>query len=337
VSKKILFILSGDRNKASSRVRAFWIADEFQRRGIQCTLRWDDSRLGILKLAFEIPSHDVIIFQKTYSRYHRWLMAFAKALGKKTYLDIDDAPSRINSPITLANFFAMCRMANGVFAGSRNLVELTQSHQPKSYLIPSSIKLENYSPIERKESHAEICVGWIGNGAHYKDDLIRILKEPLIALAQKHPLRFKLIGACGVRELYDAFGSIPNLALDFVDQIEWENPVAVAESIRAMDIGLYPLLENASNPYKCGFKALEYMAMKIPVVASPVANNAEIVEDGVTGYLVTTPDEWIARLDELIADAQKRIRMGERGRCKVETAYNLRAISNNAADIMGLG
>ena len=127
--QSILFSLLGDSNKASSRVRGFWIAEELEKEGFNCTLRWKRGKLALLKLAYEILLHDIIIFQKTQSRYHRWLMALANKLGKRTYLDIDDAPSRINSPVTLANLESMLRMSDGVFAGNSNLLKYTKQHQ----------------------------------------------------------------------------------------------------------------------------------------------------------------------------------------------------------------
>ena len=90
----ILFSLSGDQNKASSRVRGFWIAEALGDLGVQCTLRWEHAKGDLMRFALEIHRHDAVFFQKTYSRYHRWLMTLAKMLGKLTYTDLDDSPSR---------------------------------------------------------------------------------------------------------------------------------------------------------------------------------------------------------------------------------------------------
>ena len=335
--KRILFALAGDATKASSRVRGFWIADELGKRGNLCTLFWKRGRLALIALAYEILKHDIVVFQKTYSRYHRWLMAFAKRLGKRAFIDIDDFPSRVNSPVTLANFAAMCRMADGVFAGSNNLVAYVKQYQPEVYLIPSSIKLEYYQPSKRRSDTPDrLCLGWIGNGMHYKRDLIDILSTPLAELTTRYRLRFKIVGACGVRELYETFGAIPNLEIDFIDEIEWSNPWEVCKSISDFDVGLYPLLSHGSNHYKCGFKALEYMSMAIPVVASPVGANVDIVEDGKTGYLVDAPYEWTTRLEELVVDSRSRIEMGRLARSKVESEFSIQATAAKVSGILGL-
>ena len=75
---------------------------------------------------------------------------------------------------------------------------------------------------------------------------------------------------------------------------------------------------------KCGFKALLYMSVGIPVVASPTGVNREIVRGGVNGFLATTSAEWVARLSQLIEDAPLRERMGAAGRAIAEAEYAVR-------------
>jgi len=319
----ILFLLCGDRNKASSRVRGFWVAEALEAQACICTLRLRSGRLDLLRIAFEIFRYDVIIFQKSYSRYHRWLMALAKSMSKQCYMDIDDAPSKNNAPKTLSNFESMLSMADGVFAGSQHLFDYCSQYQPKTHLIPSSIYLKHYQIAVSSNTSERVCIGWIGNGAHYQNDLIEILAEPLKYLAAIHTIRFKIVGACGVQELYDVFGSIEGLEIDFVDSIAWSEPDAISTAIHDFDIGLYPLLPNEFNHFKCGFKALEYMAVGIPVVSSSVAVNVDIINNGENGYLVDTKQEWVSALDEMIGDCARRAQMGQAGRQKVERQYSI--------------
>jgi hypothetical protein len=63
------------------------------------------------------------------------------------------------------------------------------------------------------------------------------------------------------------------------------------------------------------------MACGLPVVASPVGVNCEIVEHGVTGFLASTLDEWEQALRVLVSDSNLRKRMGQAGRQKVEKEY----------------
>lgn len=330
----VLIYLCGNRNKASSRVRGFWIAEALTLIGADCTLRWKQNKLDLIRFALNIPKHDAIIFQKTYSRYHRWLMFFANWLGKKTYIDFDDAPSRTQSQVTLNNIESMMRMVNGVFVGSQSLLEYAKQYQANVHLIPSGIKLNCYQVSASKSKDERVCLGWIGNGAHYLNDLVDILEEPLTKLAARYKLRFKLVGVCRVQRLYDSFGAIPGLEIDFIDEIEWSDPVRVSKAIQDFDIGLYPLLPNDFNKYKCGFKALEYMAIGIPVVSSPVAANAQIIDEGKDGLLAESKDNWVEALSKLIQNSELRQKMGQAGRRKVEKSFDVAIIANQLKTIM---
>ncbi|MBI6630266.1 glycosyltransferase family 4 protein [Pontibaca salina] len=319
---RLLMILSGDANKASSRVRGYWVAEALCDRGHTVALCSPSARHHYLPLLGPISKSDVVIFQKMYGRYDIVLARLCRALGKSVYFDIDDAPSRIQSDRTIGNAATMMRLSHGVFAGSRALVAYAKESQPATHLVPSGIRLGNYR-LKSHDAHRPVCLGWIGNGAHYADDLIDVLAGPLTRLASQHPLRFRLVGACGVKHLYDVFGTIDGLEFDFVDQLDWSDPDAISEAVAPFDIGLYPLRTGGFNEYKCAFKALEYMACGLPVVTSAVGANAEVVIDGLTGNVCHSAMDWQAYLARLIDDPGARAKMGAAGRAKIEKTYDV--------------
>lgn len=368
--KNCLFYLCGDRNKASSRVRGYWIAEELEERGMRCSLEPRHTKRALVSFVFKVPFHDVVVFQKTYSRWHVLLERWARLLGKKTILDLDDAPSRNNNPVTLRNVEKMMRNVTAVTIGSKALKKYAEQYSGNVYLIPSSIRLKYYmledrfndqSSISKSKKQAivnngngsnksksagnsnlslvknsdVVTLGWIGNGKHYKRDLIDILKEPLIEVAKTYSIRFKMIGACGERELYEAFSNIQGLEIDFIDQIKWSDPTVVAEALQDIDIGLYPLLFNEFNQYKCGFKALEYMAMAIPVISSDVAENREIVSHGESGLFANSSLEWADAIRLLIRDNTNRLSMGRVGRTMVEKRYSTQAAVDRIMQVLG--
>ena len=100
------------------------------------------------------------------------------------------------------------------------------------------------------------------------------------------------------------------------------------------DIGLYPLIQNDFNKYKCGFKALEYMVMKLPVVSSDIAFNAQIVLDNTTGLIARSEEQWLESLELLIEDQQKRTRMGEAGYNHLKENYSTAVIANTIHHIL---
>ena len=331
---RVLFFLLGSRHKASSRVRGFWVAEELENIGMRCKIIYGEDRGVFLWCLKKLPFADILFIQKRYSRWDYYLIRLAGCLGKKIIFDMDDAYSKTKSKKTLYNIQRIMKKSSAVTVGSTHLLEFAKQYQVNSYLLPTSIKLENYSlPTEQKDP-SEVCLGWIGNGAHYYKDMIKILKEPLMEIASRHKIRLKLVGVCRQKELYQEFSGIPGLNAIFIDAINWGDASEVRKAMLDFDIGLYPVQSNDFNLFKCGFKALEYMALGIPVVASPVGANSYIVTDGIDGYHADGKDAWIEALSVLISDRTVRKSMGHAGRQKVETQYSITESANKLKDIM---
>lgn len=322
----ILFNTLGNKTKASSRVRAYWIAEFLSKKGWRLGFNTRNDVLGLILLSLKIPFYKVIIFQKTYNKYHVKLNKWAKFLNKLTILDIDDAPSFDNSEVTLYNFKSMVSCSSAIFAGSSNLQKLTSQWNTNSYLIPSSLRMDFYQAPKKQTQH-KLRLGWIGNGKYYKHDIIEILVEPMSRIAKNKPLELMLIGVNDEDEILEKFGSIKGLDLIVVKDLSWDNEKEVVAKIATFDIGLYPLLPNEFNDYKCGFKALEYLALEIPVVSSDVAMNRSIVIDGETGYIARSSDDWVIAIEKLLEDSQLRKQLGENGRSLVEKNYSTTLIT----------
>ncbi|XCN74208.1 MAG: glycosyltransferase [Candidatus Electrothrix aestuarii] len=331
---KVLFSLLGDQNKASSRVRGFWIAEELEKQGIQCRILHGSIFKTSTQHLIKLRHYDIIYFQKNCSKWHVILMKLANRLGKKTLFDLDDFPSKVNSPITLYNAGRMMMQASAVMAGSPALVEYAQQYNSNAVLLPTSVQLKHYTPLKKSTSKKTVCLGWIGNGLHYGDDLVNILLKPLQRLGTRQQVQFRIVGACGNAQLYNAFSQIQGVETIFIDQIEWNNPAAIQEQVEKFDIGLYPLLDNNFNRYKCGFKALEYMAIHIPVITSPVGVMSNIIEHDKEGYLASTNDEWTNALQSLTASSTLRKKMGMAGRKKVENYYNIKKTAHQLFEML---
>ncbi|MFH1857360.1 MAG: glycosyltransferase family 4 protein, partial [Candidatus Omnitrophota bacterium] len=101
-----------------------------------------------------------------------------------------------------------------------------------------------------------------------------------------------------------------------------------------LDIGVYPLPNDTWSRGKAAFKAIQYMTAGVPVVASPVGMNCEVVEDGVSGFLAGSEEEWVEKLSWLCSDAALRRRLGEAGRKKIEAAYSLNVYQERLLDLI---
>ena len=87
-----------------------------------------------------------------------------------------------------------------------------------------------------------------------------------------------------------------------------------------------PLPDDPWTKGKCGFKLLQYQAVGLPVVCSPVGVNREMIVDGVNGFHAYVPQDWFDRLNQLISSPELRNRMGKTGREMVVKKYSLKAL-----------
>jgi glycosyltransferase involved in cell wall biosynthesis len=95
-----------------------------------------------------------------------------------------------------------------------------------------------------------------------------------------------------------------------------------------------PLENREWEKGKCGFKALQYMALAIPAVASPVGVNTEIIRHGESGFLCKDEEAWYNILLRLAVDDDLRRVVGHRGRDTVEQRYSSASLKTRFLDLL---
>ena len=118
-----------------------------------------------------------------------------------------------------------------------------------------------------------------------------------------------------------------------LDLVKWTQEGEVP-FLQTLDVGIMPLTDTPWARGKCGYKLIQYMACGLPVVASPVGVNRDIVEHGVNGFLAETDAEWRSAIETLLADGELRRRMGAAGRRKVEEHYSLQVWGPRVAQML---
>lgn len=80
---------------------------------------------------------------------------------------------------------------------------------------------------------------------------------------------------------------------------------------------------------------LEAMQFSLPIISTYEGAIPEIVEDGITGFLVPQRkcDALADKLEALIVDSELRIKMGQEGRNKYEKEYTLERFENRMIEI----
>jgi glycosyltransferase involved in cell wall biosynthesis len=114
-----------------------------------------------------------------------------------------------------------------------------------------------------------------------------------------------MVGGPDIREIHSAKFPIEYCRWRRDEEMKW---------LRTADIGIMPLVDNAYEQGKCAFKLIQYFSAGLPVVASPVGMNREVVRPGGNGILAALPEEWERGLGSLIADPGLRRSMGRQAR-----------------------
>ncbi len=107
---------------------------------------------------------------------------------------------------------------------------------------------------------------------------------------------------------------------------EWRrwSPESEVTEIGQLDIGIMPLPDEEWVLGKCALKALQYMALGVPTVASAVGANRDVIEHGQNGLLASTDTDWIESIGALVRSPELRARLGQEGRRTVEERFSMR-------------
>jgi glycosyltransferase involved in cell wall biosynthesis len=201
------------------------------------------------------------------------------------------------------------RRADLVVAGNDYLAaRARQVGAPRVEVVPTVVDLDRY-PLAPRTRSGPLTIGWIGTPStmEYFDPLKPLLRE----LSRELPMRVVAIGARPDQMSGEPF-----------EAVAWSEEGEV-DALRALDIGVMPLPDTPWERGKCGYKLIQYMAVGLPVVASPVGVNSRLVREGANGYLAADEEGWKQALRALAADPERRLAFGEAGRGLVEEQYTL--------------
>lgn len=282
---------------------------------------------GILRrcytLLFEAWAYDYIFIQREAAPVGPPLFEWtvAKLWRKKVIYEFDDAvwiPTYSKRSGLYGLFKAPwkisynCKWSYKVVAGNHFLHDFAKKYNSNTCIIPTCVDTEaKHNKIKEHEDKSHVVVGWTGSHSTLK------------YLHEIAPVIQKLQRELGITFLVICNKSAEEILPDSLF-VPWSAASEVSDLLQ-MDIGVMPLEDNDWSRGKCGFKLIQYMSLGIPVVASPVGVNAEIVTDGVEGFLCGRPEEWEQALRTLIQSADLRKKMGSAGRKKIENNYSIKA------------
>jgi glycosyltransferase involved in cell wall biosynthesis len=301
------------------RLTAFrpWI----EQAGHRLELRpWPRSWWSWFRLGKELAYADVVILQrKLLQNWQRYLLRRA---ARFLVFDFDDAiflrdsyaAKGLHSAGRLRRCAALVKAADVVMAGNTFLRDWAGRWAGKDrvHLMPTCVDPLRYPLAEHNGTGEEIQLVWIGSSSTLRG--LEAVRPLLEEIGRRLPgLSLKLICDCFLR--------LDRLR---VQPCPWTE-AGETRALAAADIGISFIPDDPWSRGKCGLKVLQYMAAGLPVVGNPVGVQADLIRHGETGFLVKTPEQWVAALGRLAGEPRLRRRMGRAGRRRVEAEFSVAA------------
>lgn len=201
-------------------------------------------------------------------------------------------------------FVAECDL---VTCSTEPLAERLRQWNPNVVVLPNRIDAAVLDLPTLDRPSGKIVVGWTASTSHTTD--LRSVMRPWRDFFLGRPdVELHIMGA----------DYRPMLELPGVRHTGWHKDLMAYYGAIDFDVGLAPLTPIEFNRHKSGNKAIEYAARGIPCVATDMEPYRDVVIDGVTGWLVRSPDEWGRRIGELADDEAMRVEMGANARKMAE-------------------
>jgi glycosyltransferase involved in cell wall biosynthesis len=278
--------------------------------------------LRFLQVLIEAPRYDAVWILREMAPLgppiFEWLLV---SLCRRVVMDVDDALHIVDRegsrwlPRLLRDHGKFARMASRytvVVCGNRFLADFYRSHGGTVRVIPTVVNPDDYASVEPSPSSL-IRIGWIGTplNRHHVD----IVGTALVSLARERQFEVVFVG----------IDEPLNWQLPHLRYLRWTLANEIS-FFREFDIGIMPLRDSLFAQGKCAFKLIQYMAAGLPVVASPVGANMDVVHDGVDGFLADTEERWVSSLRQLIDIEELRRSMGEKGRELVRECFSVQSM-----------
>ena len=275
---------------------------------------------------------EIIWIEKELFPYFPLLIEMFFLKNKKYIIDFDDAifhnydknTNKLIRFIFKNKIETLMKNAYCVSVGNKYLEKKAYSSGAKNIKkIPSVIDLKKYENLGKIQKNKKLSkalkIVWIGSPAtsHY----LNLISKPLQVISKNYDFTLRIIGS-------ESF-KIEGVKLEC---LRWEEDLE-AKYISECDIGIMPLMDTPWDRGKCGYKLIQYMACYLPVIASPIGINKELVKNEKNGFLASCRSDWENALKKLLNSYQLRQKMGKEGRKLVEKEYSLQTVGLSIMEI----
>ncbi|MBC8081671.1 MAG: glycosyltransferase family 4 protein [Hymenobacter sp.] len=280
-------------------------------------------------LLFSVPAYDYVFIHREAAPIgppvFEWIIT--KVLGKKIIYDFDDA-IWMKDPAGEETFISrlkwqqkvkqICRWAYKVSCGNAYLRTYASPFNARALINPTTLDTQHlHNRIRDQHQAGRPVIGW--TGTHTTLRHLELVWPVLERLEREgHDFEFRVISNqppvyAGLRAL---------------TYTPWQKDTEI-EDLSKFHLGLMPLVDDPWARGKCAFKALQYMALGMPALVSPVGMNTEVVQHGYNGFVCDAPEQWYAALRQLLTDQNLRAAQGAAARQTIVERYSVESNKEN--------
>lgn len=250
-----------------------------------------------------------IFFEKQFAKRSKVILDFDDSIWLQ---NVSDANKKFVFLKNADKTKSLIGLAHLNFAGNDYLANYARQFNNSVKIIPTTIDTAEYElkPVKKSE---KVTIGWSGS--------VTTIQHFNFAIPPLRKIKEKYGDAVEIVVIGDGSYKNPELG---IQGLPWVKSTEL-ENLSQFDIGIMPLPDDEWAKGKCGLKALQYMAIGIPSIISPVGVNSEIIKDGVNGFLADSEDEWVEKISMLIDNKELRLELGSKGRDTVIEQYSVDA------------
>ncbi|NNE65042.1 MAG: glycosyltransferase family 4 protein [Pyrinomonadaceae bacterium] len=218
-----------------------------------------------------------------------------------------------NGHLNKLKFFSkvnrLFEMSDMVFAVNKAIADHAATHNDNVHIVPMTVDLERYIPATEKPKKEKPIITWVGTSTN----------QPNIDLAVPALRRVREEIDFTLRIIADDPQHYDGLDVEF---IKWDFDREVP-LLQESDIGIVPVKDSVWSPWKFFFKTIQFFSLGLPVVGTATGSNLEIIEEGKTGFLVNSDEDWFDKMKILLSDASMRREFGVNARKMVEQRFDI--------------
>jgi glycosyltransferase involved in cell wall biosynthesis len=235
-------------------------------------------------------------------------------------LDVDDAIWLLRGGRSAISLARCCDL---VICGNGFIADFFRDYAPSVVVLPTPVDTDRYRPAEGAERDMRVvCWSGTSSGLPFLYGIETALSKVLAGNRHRR-----------LRVVCDAPPRFRQIREEQVEFVSWSEGVEVA-AIQDAGVAIMPLDDSPWARGKCSYKLLTYMACGLPIVATPVGMNRELVSRGSAGLAASTSADWVDAIEAILECPARAVEMGAAGRRVVARDYSLSTLSLRMAEIL---